>query len=168
MWRCCRQQPLSAYDQFVAIAAPRSFSASQSRRRRVNLQCSPIQRPVCLHLLPWRCNSILDGFGMAGSHFLYLLMHNIEPRLPVVAATCNVLKRQRRAKREEEAEDRLRCWATLRCVPMSSSVRSGGRKDTSTKLNGHIWITFFYYGGAQEWVNSKICPCKQPVHPFTA
>lgn len=60
MWRCCRQQPLSAYDQSVAIAAPRSFSASQSCRRRVNLQCPPSRR-LCVFIC---CHGAVIAFWM--------------------------------------------------------------------------------------------------------
>lgn len=59
----------------------------------------PIQGgPACLHLLPWHCNGSLDGFSMAGSQFLYLPTHYIEPSSPVWPVPRNMVSRQKGAE----------------------------------------------------------------------
>lgn len=115
--RCCRQ-PLSAYDQSVAIAAPWSFPASQSTSEDEWTSGALILGgPVRLHLLPWHCNSFLDRFSMAGSQFLYLPTHSIELSLPVVGAH-NMESRQRESKEEKVDVKIVYLYGSSATVPL--------------------------------------------------
>ena len=86
----------------------------------MNQRCPRPERPARPHPLPWRCISVQDRFGMAGSQFLYLPTHYIEPSLLALIAH-NMVSRQREL--EGETVDvrivylcRDRSRAELRCA----------------------------------------------------
>lgn len=87
----------------------------------MNQRCPHPETPACLHLLPWQRNSVVDGFGVAGSQFLYLLLRRIELSWPVFS-TRNMVSRQKGLK---GARGRVKICAELwsctvfTCTPCS-------------------------------------------------
>lgn len=85
---------------------------------------------------------------MAGSQFLYLLMQNIEPSLPVAAATCNMLnkgelKGEKRQSIGQDAEQRSGAFRRLPPLhPQEDLLKRHIRQAKPLQLNDSFFFFF--------------------------
>lgn len=100
---CCRgsQQPLSAYDQSVAIAAPWSFPASQSSRGDEWTSGAPIQRGLHVFI---RCHGsvIALWIDLAWQGVSFFIFQHV---ILSWACLCSVLVSRQRQRQKAEKVD---------------------------------------------------------------